>query len=112
VHELNAAAAWLHGDERLIFRDAGHIDIEKHDDFQKCKAEFRIAMESSQSRVLLKTPEGRLLDLIGTAKVNFRTKVETPSRIIKCQLRLRKIFYRGICKNDFKLTLLFAIANI
>jgi IS5 family transposase len=33
VHELITAAAWLHGDERLIFRDAGHIGIEKRDDF-------------------------------------------------------------------------------
>jgi IS5 family transposase len=83
VHELITAAAWLHGDERHIFRDAGHIGIEKRDDFQECKAEFRIAMKSSQRRVLPKTPEGRFLDLNETAKVNFRTKVENPFRIVK-----------------------------
>jgi hypothetical protein len=40
-------------------------------------------MKSSQRRVLPKTPEGRFLDLNETAKVNFRTKVENPFRIVK-----------------------------
>jgi IS5 family transposase len=34
VHERNTAADRLHGDERLIYGDAGHIGIEKRDDFQ------------------------------------------------------------------------------
>jgi IS5 family transposase len=57
----------LHGDERLIYGDAGHIGIEKRNDFQNCEAEFRIAMKPGQRRVLPETSEGRLLDLIETA---------------------------------------------
>ena len=76
VHELNTAADRLHGDERLIYGDAGHIGnrcaeadgYEKRNDFQNCEAEFRIAMKPGQRRVLAETPEGRLLDLIETAK--------------------------------------------
>ena len=45
VHELNTAADRLHGYERLIYGDAGHIRISKRDDFQNCRAEFRIAMK-------------------------------------------------------------------
>ena len=120
VHELNIAAGRLHGDERLIYgvavgfceAVAGHIGIEKRNDFQYCEVEYRIAMKPGQRRVLPKTPEGRLLDLIETAKPHFCAKVEYPFRIIKCQFGFRKIFYRGIRKNDLKLKLLFALANL
>ena len=112
AHELNIAAGRLHGDERLIYGDAGHNGIEQRGDFQDCEDEFRIAMKPGQRRVLPETPEGRLLDLIETAKAHFRAKVEHPFRIIKCQFGFRKVFYRGIRKNDLKLKLLFALANL
>ena len=86
------------------------IGIEKRNDFQNCEAEFRIAMKPGQRRVLPETPEGRFLDLIETAKAHFRAKVEHPFRIIKCQFGFRKVFYRGIRKNDLKLNLLSIVS--
>jgi IS5 family transposase len=112
VHELNTAADRVHGEERVIYGDAGHIGIEKRDAFKDCEAEMRIAMKPGQRRVLPDTPEGRLLDLIETAKAHFRAKVEHPFRIIKCQFGFRKVYYRGIIKNDLKLKMLFALANL
>jgi IS5 family transposase len=38
--------------------------------------------------------------------------LEQPFRIIKCQLEFRKVSYRGIRKNDLKLKMLFALANL
>jgi IS5 family transposase len=69
-------------------------------------------MKPGQRRVLPDTAEGRLLDLIETAKAHFRAKVEHPFRIIKCQFGFRKVYYRGIRKNDLKLKMLFALANL
>ena len=112
VHELNTAADRVHGEERVIYGDAGHIGIEKRDAFKDCGAEMRIAMKPGQRRVLPDTAEGRLLDLIETAKAHFRAKVEHPFRIIKCQFGFRKVYYRGIRKNDLKLKMLFALANL
>ena len=72
------------------------IGIEKHGEVQGCQAEFRTAMKPGQRRIRPETPEGRLLNLIETAKVHLRAKVVHPFRIINYQFGFRKVFYRGI----------------
>jgi len=90
VHELNTAADRLHGEERLIYGDAGHIGIEKREEFRNCDAKFRVAMKPGQRRVPPETAEGRLFALVETAKAHFR----------------------DIDKNDLKLKLLLTLANL
>jgi len=41
-----------------------------------------------------------------------RAKVEHPFGIIKCLFGFVKTHYRGLVKNDFKLAMLSALANI
>jgi IS5 family transposase len=79
VHELNTAVDRVHGEERVIYGDSGHIGLEKRKAFEDCEAEMRIAMKPGQRRALADTPEGRLLDLIEAAKAHVRAKVEHPS---------------------------------
>jgi IS5 family transposase len=69
-------------------------------------------MRPGQRRALPDTPEGRLEDLVETAKAHLRAKVEHPFRVIKCQFGFQKTRYRGIKKNDHKLKMLFALANL
>ncbi|ETX10217.1 transposase [Marinomonas ushuaiensis DSM 15871] len=45
-------------------------------------------------------------------KASIRAKVEPPFRIIKRQFGFRKAIYRGLDKNDNKLAMLFALANV
>jgi len=45
-------------------------------------------------------------------KASVRAFVEHPFRIIKCQFGFKKALYRDIAKNDNKLAVLFALANI
>ncbi|MDO6418988.1 transposase [Amphritea sp. 2_MG-2023] len=45
-------------------------------------------------------------------KASIRAKVEHPFRIIKRQFGFRKAIYRGLAKNDNKLAMLFALANV
>jgi IS5 family transposase len=69
-------------------------------------------MKLVKRRVLPETGEPRLLDLVETAKAHFRAKVEQPFRIVKCVFGFKKVYYRGIYKNDLKLKLLFALAYL
>jgi IS5 family transposase len=45
-------------------------------------------------------------------KAIIRAKIEHPFRIIKCQFGFRKAIYRGLAKNDNKLAMRFALANV
>lgn len=45
-------------------------------------------------------------------KASIRTKAEHPFRMIKCQFSFVKTRYSGQMKNDSKLAMLFALANI
>jgi IS5 family transposase len=112
VHELNTAAERLHGEEKVVYGDSGHLGIEKREEFADSPCQFRIAMRPGQRRALPDTPEGRLEDLFETAKAHLRAKVEHPFRVIKRQFGFQKTRYRGIKKNDHKLKMLFALANL
>lgn len=46
------------------------------------------------------------------SKAIVRAFVEHPFRIIKCQFGFRKAGYRGLAKNNNKLAVMFALANI
>ena len=80
----------------IVNRNAEAHGYEQRGDVQNCEAEFRVAMKLGQRRVRIETPEGRLLNLIETAKAHFRAKVNHPFRIINDQFGFRKVFYRGI----------------
>jgi len=112
VHELNTAAERLHGEEKVVYGDSGHLGIEKRQEFEDSPCQFRIAMRPGQRRALPDTAEGRLENLFETAKAHLRAKVEHPFRVIKHQFGFQKTRYRGIKKNDHKLKMLFALANL
>jgi len=112
VHELNTASERLHGEEKVVYGDSGHLGIEKRQEFEDKPCQFRIAMRPGQRRALPDTAEGRLENLFETAKAHLRAKVEHPFRVIKHQFGFQKTRYRGIKKNDHKLKMLFALANL
>jgi pimeloyl-ACP methyl ester carboxylesterase len=55
--------------------------------------------------------EGRLEDLLETAKAHLRAKVKHPFRVIKRQFGFQKTRYRGIKKHNHKLKMLFALGS-
>lgn len=112
VHDLTPAAVLLHGEETVVYADAGYQGIAKRPEMQGRGIGFRVAMRPGKRRALPETPEGRVDDLIETAKAHFRAKVEHPFRVIKRQFGFQKTRLRGMLKNRCKVHVLTALSNL
>jgi IS5 family transposase len=112
VHDLTPAAELLHGEEKVVYADAGYQGIEKREEMQGRGIGFRVAMRPGKRRVLPDTPEGRLEDLVETAKAHIRAKGEHPFRVIKRQFGFQKTRLRGMLKNRCKVNVLAALSNL
>ena len=71
VHDITQAAQLLHGEEEVVYGDAGYQGIEKRSEMAGKSTAFRVAMRPGKRRVLPDTPDGRLLDLVETAKAHI-----------------------------------------
>ena len=112
-HDLNEAHNLLHGEEQYVFGDAGYQGAETREDLENCKAEWLIAERPGVLKKLKERPrKNRLAITLERSKASIRAKVEHPFRIIKRQFGFRKARYRGLPKNDSKLAMLLALANV
>lgn len=112
-HDLNQAGNLLHGEEDYIFADAGYRGAEKRKELRRVKADWHIAERPGTIRTLKQHPRLNKAKIkTEYLKASIRAKVEHPFRIIKCQFGFVKARYRGLMKNDSKLAMLFALANI
>ena len=112
VHDLTPAADLLHGEETVVYADAGYQGVEKRAEMQGKGIGFRVAMRPGKRRALPNTPEGRLDDLVETAKAHVRAKGEHPFRVIKQQFGFQKTRLRGMIKNRCKVNVLAALSNL
>jgi IS5 family transposase len=96
VHDLTPAADLLQDKENVVYADAGYQAIEKREEMQGRGIGFLVAMRPGKRRVLPDTPEGRLHDLVETAKAHIRVKGEHPFRVIKQQFGFQKTGLRGM----------------
>ena len=112
VHDLTPAAELLHGEETVVYADAGYQGIEKRAEMEGKGIGFRVAMRPGKRRALPDTPEGRVDDLIETAKAHIRAKVEHPFRVMKRQFGFQKTRLRGMLKNRCKINVLAALTNL
>jgi transposase, IS5 family len=109
VHDPTPAAELLDGDEKVVYSDAGYQGIAARPEMAGKTTEFRVAMRPGKRRGLPDTPEGRLQDLIETAKAHIRSKCEHPFRVIKQQFGFQKTWLRGLAKNLCKINVLAAL---
>lgn len=112
VHDINEGNSLLHGQEQVVFADAGYQGIEKRPD-AKADVIWHIAMRPGKRKKLDKTHEAdAMLDQAEKLKAGVRAKVEHPFRVIKRQFGHVKVRYRGLKKNTQQLMLLFALSNL
>ena len=112
VHDITEASSSLHGDEQMVFADAGYRGIEKRDDTTS-QARWHVAMGPAKRKALDKgNAADALMDQIEKLKAGVRAKVEHPFRVIKRQFGYIKVRCKGLKKNAAQLTTLFALSNL
>lgn len=111
VHDVTQGHALLHGQEAVVFADAGYQGAAKRP--EATGVHWQVAMRPGKRRALDKnSPWGGLLAKAEMIKASVRAKVEHPFRVIKCQFGFTKVRYKGLAKNTAQLTTLFALSNL
>ena len=110
VNDVTQGHALLHGDEQIVFADAGYQGAPKRDDASG--VDWHIAMRPGKRKQQKHTPWGELTEQAEKLKASVRAKVEHPFRVIKRQFGHCKVRYRGLAKNTAQLMTLFALSNI
>jgi IS5 family transposase len=112
VHDINEGNSLLHGQEQMVFADAGYQGIEKRAD-AKLEAKWYVAMRPGKRKALDKGHAAdAMLDEAEKLKAGVRAKVEHPFRVVKRQFGHVKVRYRGLKKNTQQLMTLFALSNL
>jgi IS5 family transposase len=111
VNDVTQGHALLHGEESVVFADAGYQGVEKRD--EATGVAWHVAMRPGKRRMLDKnSPWSNLLDKAEQLKASVRAKVEHPFRVLKCQFGFTKVRYKGLAKNTSQLMTLFALSNL
>lgn len=112
VSDVTQTHKLLHGEEAMVFGDAGYQGADKRAENAGKTVTWHIAMKRSVRKALKKTPLGRVKEKLEKAKASVRAKVEHPFHVLKNLFRHRKTRYRGLAKNTAQLFTLFAFANL
>ena len=110
VNDVTQGHALLHGEEQVVFADAGYQGASKRPD--ATGVDWHVAMRPGKRRAQKHTPWGVLQEQAEQLKASVRAKVEHPFRVIKRQFGYVKVRYRGLAKNTAQLITLFALSNI
>jgi IS5 family transposase len=111
VNDVTQGHRLLHGEEVVVFADAGYQGSIKRP--EATGVDWHVAMRPGKRRALNKnSPWGSLLDKAEQLKASVRAKVEHPFRVIKCQFGFTKVRYKGLAKNTAQLITLFALSNV
>ena len=113
VADVTEGNSLLHGDETVVFADAGYQGADKRLDANP-SVRWQVAMRPGKRKKLDKanSPIDALVDKVEKLKAGIRAKVEHSFRVIKRQFGFVKVRYRGLKKNSPQLKTLFALSNL
>ena len=130
VHSLHATAAnesdvahtheVLHGEEAVVFIDAGYSGVDKRPEVTQAQAEGKIRSDiewnvAKRRSTITKMAEGTLKTLtkaLERVKAQIRSRVEHPFHVVKNLFHYKKVRYKGLAKNKAQLYSLFGLANL
>jgi IS5 family transposase len=114
VADIAQTHAVLHGQEKVVFADAGYIGVEKREEIvaQHPGVRFYVAAKRGGIKAMKEGVLKQAIQQLEKKKAQVRALVEHPFHIIKNLFKHRKVRYRGLAKNLAQLQTLFALANL
>lgn len=130
VHSLHATAAnesdvahtheVLHGQETMVFLDAGYTGVEKRQEIVQAQVdgeigshiEWNVAQRRSKINKMAEGPLKVLTKSLERVKAQIRARVEHPFHVVKNLFHYKKVRYKGLAKNKAQLYSLFGLANL
>lgn len=109
VHDITETHNLLHGKEKAVFGDAGYLGVEKRDEHTDRKVQWHIAQRPAKRKSMSKNSAAEKYEKL---KAQIRAKVEHPFLIVKQRFSYNKTRYRGLEKNENRLSLLLAFSNL
>lgn len=110
VNDVTQGHALLHGDEQVVFADAGYQGAAKRP--EATGVDWHVAMRPGKRKAQKHMPWAAVAEQVEKLKASVRAKVEHPFRVIKCQFGFTKVRYKGLAKNTAQLMTLFALSNL
>lgn len=116
VHDVTVVPQLLHGEETSVHGDSGYLGAEKREDavthnHEGRKIRYKINRRPSQSKNNTARSKGQIKRR-EREKSSVRAKVEHVFGIVKGLFGYRKTRYKGRRKQDAKLHMQFALANL
>ena len=113
VADVTEGGSLLHGEEAVVFADAGYQGADKRPDANR-SVRWHVAMRPGKRKKLDKAgnPIDALIEKVEKLKAGIRAKVEHPFRVVKRQFGYVKVRYRGLKKNTLQRKTLFALSNL
>lgn len=112
VHDVIEGNSLLHGQEIMVFEDAGYQGIRKRPD-DKDDVTWQVAMRPHKRSALnLENAADALIDKAEKIKAGIRAKVEHSFPVIKRQFGFLKVRYRGLKKYTAQLVRLFVLSTL
>jgi IS5 family transposase len=110
VSDVTQGHGLLHGQEEVVFADAGYQGADKRP--EATGVHWHVAMRPGKRRAQKHTPWAAVSEQLEKLKASVRAKVEHPFRVLKCQFGFVKTRYKGLAKNTVQLITLFALGNL
>ena len=116
VHDVTITAKLLHGEEESVHGDSGFLGVAQREDSithnKRCKKiQYKINRRPSQSKHNAARSMGQIKRR-EREKSSVRAKVEHVFGVVKGIFGYRKTRYKGRRKQDEKLHMIFALANL
>ena len=106
--DVTEGIALLHGQETVVFADAGYQGADKRLNANP-SVRWQVAMRPALDKE--NNPIDALIDKIEKLTAGIRTKVEHSFGVVKRQFGFVKVRYRGLKKNTLQLKTLLALSN-